>query len=84
MHMSLNQIVILLLVGLAAGWLAGLIVKGRGQGLLVNLIVGIIGAYLGNWLFGLMHISIGSGIASLVITALIGAIVLLALIKLIK
>jgi uncharacterized membrane protein YeaQ/YmgE (transglycosylase-associated protein family) len=84
MHMSLSQIAILLVVGLVAGWLAGLIMKGRGQGLLVNLIVGVVGAYLGNWLFGLLHISIGGGIASLIITALIGAIVLLALIKLIR
>ncbi|MGD8925897.1 MAG: GlsB/YeaQ/YmgE family stress response membrane protein [Thioalkalispiraceae bacterium] len=82
--MSLSQIAILLVVGLVAGWLAGLIMKGRGQGLLVNLIVGVVGAYLGNWLFGLLHISIGGGIASLIITALIGAIVLLALIKLIR
>ena len=65
-----------LLIGLVAGWLANLIVKGRGSGLIVNLVVGVVGGVLGGWLlslFGLVAVgTLGSLIASLV-----GAIVLL-------
>ncbi len=72
-----------LLIGLVAGWLAGRIMKGHGFGLLVNLIVGVIGSFLGGWLFGLLGIST-SGILGSLITALIGAVVLLWLLRLIK
>lgn len=84
MNINIEQLLVLVVVGLAAGWLAGLIMKGRGQGLAVNLIVGVVGAYLGNWLFGLIGVSLGSGFVGLIVTALIGAIVLLALVKLVK
>lgn len=82
--MDIKAIIIFLVVGGVAGWLAGLLMKGRSQGLLVNLIVGIIGAILGGWLFGVLGVHIGHGIVSNIITALIGAIVLLALVKLIR
>lgn len=82
--MDIKAIIIFLVVGGVAGWLAGLLMKGRNQGLLVNLIVGIIGAILGGWLFGALGVHIGHGIVSNIITALIGAIVLLALVKLIR
>lgn len=82
--MDIKAIIIFLVVGGVAGWLAGLLMKGRNQGLLVNLIVGIIGAILGGWLFGVLGVHIGHGIVSNIITALIGAIVLLALVKLIR
>lgn len=82
--MDIKSIIIFLIVGGVAGWLAGLLMKGRSQGLLVNLVVGIIGAVLGGWLFGVLGVHIGHGIVSLIITALIGAILLLALIKLIR
>jgi uncharacterized membrane protein YeaQ/YmgE (transglycosylase-associated protein family) len=72
-----------LLIGLAAGWLAGQIMKGGGYGLLGDLIVGVIGALLGGWLFGLLGISAGGLLGSL-ITATIGAIVLIALLRLIS
>ena len=67
-----------LIIGLIAGWLAETLMKGRGAGLLVNLIVGIIGAYVGGIVFGLLGLHAGGFIGSLV-TATVGAVVLLAL-----
>jgi uncharacterized membrane protein YeaQ/YmgE (transglycosylase-associated protein family) len=72
-----------LIIGLVAGWLAGRIMKGRGFGLLVNLIVGVIGAFLGGWLFSLLGLS-ATGILGSLVTALVGAIVLLWLLGLFK
>jgi len=71
------------LIGLAAGWLAGQIMRGGGFGLVGDLIVGVIGALLGGFLFGLLGISAGGLIGSL-ITATVGAIVLIALLRLIR
>ena len=71
-------------VGLVAGWLAGMVVKGKGQGLVVDLVVGVVGAVFGGWLFDVLGIRLGAGMVGAVITALIGAIVLLGLLKLIK
>ena len=72
-----------LIVGGVAGWLAGLIMKGRGFGILGNIIVGIIGGILGGWLFRAAGIG-GEGIVGSLITALVGAIVLLFIIGLIR
>jgi uncharacterized membrane protein YeaQ/YmgE (transglycosylase-associated protein family) len=72
-----------LIIGLVAGWLAETIMKGRGAGLVVNLIVGIIGAYLGGLLFGFLGLSMHGLIGSL-ISATVGAVVLLFLVGLIK
>ena len=69
-----------LIIGLVAGWLAGQIMKGKGFGLLGNLIVGCIGAVLGGYLFGLLGISTYGLIGSLV-TALAGALILLWIIQ---
>ena len=77
------EIVYFLIIGLVAGWLAGLIMKGGGFGLLGDLIVGVVGALLGGLLFGLLGIALGGLIGSL-ITATIGAIVLIFLLRLIK
>lgn len=65
-----------LLIGLAAGWIANLIVKGGSSGLLVNLIVGLVGGVLGGWLFSLIGLVPVGTLGSLV-TAVIGSIVLL-------
>ena len=81
--MDIQSLLMFLLIGLVAGWLAGKIMKGGGFGLVGNIIVGAIGAVLGGWLFGLLGISAGGLIGSLV-TALVGAIVLLYLVRLIK
>ncbi|MEK7235059.1 MAG: GlsB/YeaQ/YmgE family stress response membrane protein [Nitrospirota bacterium] len=72
-----------ILIGIAAGWLAGQIMKGGGFGVLGDLIVGVIGALLGGFLFGLLGIMTGGLVGSL-ITATVGAIVLIALLRFIK
>jgi len=72
-----------LIIGLIAGWLAGQIMKGKGFGLIGNLIVGVIGAILGGFIFGLLGIAANSLIGAL-IAALVGAIVLLWIIGLVK
>lgn len=70
-----------LIIGAVAGWLAGLAMKGRGFGLLGNLVVGILGAILGGWLFGAY---IGGGLIGSLVVAFLGAVILLLLIGLIK
>lgn len=65
-----------LLIGLAAGWVASLIVKGNGSGLIVNLIVGLIGGLLGGWLFSLLGI-VPVGTLGSLLAAVVGAVVLL-------
>jgi uncharacterized membrane protein YeaQ/YmgE (transglycosylase-associated protein family) len=72
-----------IIIGIAAGWLAGQLMKGGGFGLVGDLVIGVIGAFIGGWLFGALGISAGGLIGSLV-TATIGAVVLLFLIRLIK
>ena len=73
-----------LLIGAVAGWLAGNIMRGGGFGLLVNIILGIIGAFVGNWLFGVIGVSISDGVIGDLITGLIGAIVVLLVAGLFK
>ncbi|MEX2206919.1 MAG: GlsB/YeaQ/YmgE family stress response membrane protein [Myxococcota bacterium] len=72
-----------LLIGLAAGWLAGQIMKGGGFGLVGDLIVGVIGALLGGFLFGVLGLSAGGLLGSLVM-ATVGAIVLIWLLRFLK
>ncbi|HKW60756.1 MAG TPA: GlsB/YeaQ/YmgE family stress response membrane protein [Candidatus Dormibacteraeota bacterium] len=77
--MTLENVVVYIVVGLVAGFLAGLVVMGRGRGWFWNLIIGIIGAIIGGWLAGLLHISINVGIqiVNQIIIAFAGAVVLL-------
>jgi uncharacterized membrane protein YeaQ/YmgE (transglycosylase-associated protein family) len=82
--MDLQSLIVLLLVGLVAGWLAGQFVKGGGFGLIGDIIVGIVGALIAGWLFPQLGISLGSGILGAIISATIGAVILLVIIRLIK
>ena len=82
-HMTLIGLIIFLLIGAVAGWLAGVIMKGGGFGLVGNIVVGIIGSLIGGWLFGLLGIGAG-GLVGSIIAAVVGAIILLAIIRLIK
>lgn len=81
--MDLMSFLIFLALGALAGWLAGLIMKGGGFGIWVNIIVGIVGAVIGGWVFGLLGIYTDSLIGS-IITAVVGAVILLFIIGLIK
>lgn len=73
-----------LIIGAVAGWLAGLLMKGKGFGLLGNIVIGCIGALLGGFLFGLLGISSGGSLIGSLITALMGAVVLIYIVRLIK
>lgn len=81
--MSLEGLILFLLIGLIAGWLAGKIMRGGGFGLVGDLVVGVIGALLGGWLFGVLGLSAGGFLGQLIV-ALVGACVLLFLLRLIK
>lgn len=81
--MNITAIAVFLLIGAIAGWLAGKITKGRGFGLLGNMVVGIVGAVFGGFLFSWFGLSAGGFIGS-TLMATIGAVVLLSLIKVLK
>ncbi|ALK07905.1 GlsB/YeaQ/YmgE family stress response membrane protein [Blastochloris viridis] len=82
--MSIEALIVLVIIGAIAGWLAGLIVTGYGFGLAGNIVVGILGAFLGNWLLGASGLMFGTTILGAIIRALIGAIVLLLLLRLVR
>ena len=77
-------IIVWLIVGAIAGWLAGLIVKGAGFGLLGNITVGIVGAVVAGWLLPRLGILIGGGFIAEIINAAIGAIIVLVILSLIR
>lgn len=81
MNVSNETLLVVVLVGIVAGWLAGKIVDGGGFGLIGDLIVGVAGAFIGDWLLPRLNIHLGIGIVALIINATIGAIVLLAIIR---
>ena len=83
MHLSNESLLVIVAVGLIAGWLAGQVMRGSGFGLIGDLIVGLLGALIGDWLLPRLNIHLGTGIVALVISALIGAIVLLLILRLI-
>jgi uncharacterized membrane protein YeaQ/YmgE (transglycosylase-associated protein family) len=82
--MTAQGLIILLVVGAVAGWLAGVIMKGFGFGLIGNIIVGIVGAAIASWLFPYLNIQLGGGIVGAIIAATIGAIILLFIIGLVR
>ena len=73
-----------IIIGAVAGWLAGNIMRGGGFGLLMNIVVGVVGALIGGWVFDLLGIGTGDGLIGSLITALVGAILLLWVISLFK
>jgi uncharacterized membrane protein YeaQ/YmgE (transglycosylase-associated protein family) len=78
------ELLYVLLLGAVCGWLAGNIMKGGGFGLLINIILGIVGAFVGNWLFHTLGISIADGVLGDLITGLIGSIAVLLVAGLFK
>jgi uncharacterized membrane protein YeaQ/YmgE (transglycosylase-associated protein family) len=81
--MTFTDLIIFLVIGAVAGWLAGLIMKGGGYGLIGDIVVGVIGSVIGGWLFGVLGIAAGGLIGS-IIAAVVGAIILIAILRLIK
>ena len=82
--MDAHSLIIWLVVGAVAGWLAGTLVKGGGFGLIGDIVVGIIGAFIGGWLAGVLHLHIGVGIIASILTATLGAVVLILLVRLVR
>ena len=82
--MTIESLIIWLVIGGIAGWLAGLIVKGYGLGLIGNVVVGIVGAAVAGWLLPRIGIVIGGGMVAAIINAVIGAVILLILIGIIR
>lgn len=82
--MSVESLLVFLLVGAVAGWLAGLLVKGSGFGILGDIVVGIIGALVAGWLFPTLGVSLGSGIVAAILHAAIGAVLFLVVLRLLK
>ena len=84
MHLSAESLLVILLIGAVAGWLAGQIVQGTGFGLLGDIVIGIIGAFIASWLFPQLGLHLGSGIAAEIVAATIGAVLLLVIMRLIR
>ena len=82
--MDLSQIVVLLLIAVAVGWLAGVITRGGGFGLVGDILIAIVGAFVGRYLFDLLGIEIGDDYLDLFITATAGAVVVLLIVRLIR
>jgi uncharacterized membrane protein YeaQ/YmgE (transglycosylase-associated protein family) len=78
------EIIIFLLIGAVAGWLAGLVVRGYGFGLIGNIVVGIVGALIAGWLFPRLGIGLTAGTIGQIISAVIGAVILLVIIGLVR
>ncbi|HTB37712.1 MAG TPA: GlsB/YeaQ/YmgE family stress response membrane protein [Reyranella sp.] len=84
MDMSTESILVILFVGIVAGWLAGKVVRGAGFGLLGDLVIGIVGAFIATLLFPRLGIHLGSGILSEILFSALGAIILLLIVGLIR
>jgi uncharacterized membrane protein YeaQ/YmgE (transglycosylase-associated protein family) len=82
--MDAESIIIWLIIGALAGWLAGMVVRGGGYGLIGDIIVGIIGAVIAGWLLPRIGIIIGGGFIAAVINAFIGAVILLIILRLLR
>jgi uncharacterized membrane protein YeaQ/YmgE (transglycosylase-associated protein family) len=81
---SNESLLVILVVGLVAGWLAGKIVRGAGFGLIGDLVIGIVGAFIGDWLLPRIGIHLGTGIISAIVNATIGAVLLLLVVGLLR
>ena len=84
MHMSSESLLVVLFVGLVAGWLAGQFVQGTGFGLVGDLVVGLLGALIGSWLLPQLGIHLGTGLVSAIVNATIGAVLLLLVVRLVR
>lgn len=81
--MEIESIISILIIGAVAGWLGSVIYKGSGLGLLGNIVVGILGSFVGYWLLGKLDVTLGGGVIGAILTGAVGAIVILLLVNLI-
>ena len=84
MYLSGESILVILVVGLVAGWLAGKIVQGTGFGLIGDIAIGIVGALIASWLFPKLGFRLGTGLLREILDATIGAVILLVIIRLVR
>ena len=84
MHLSNQSLLVIIFVGIVAGWLAGRVMDGGGFGLIGDLLVGLVGAFIGDWLLPRLGIHLGVGIVAAIINAFIGAVILLLILRLIN
>lgn len=82
--LSVHSLLIILVIGIVAGWLAGKVVRGGGFGLIGDLVVGIVGAFIASALFPKLGVHIGGGIGEQIVYAMLGAILLLLVIRLVR
>ena len=73
-----------ILVGLIAGWLAGVVMKGGGYGIVVDIVLGMLGAIVGGWIFSVLGIGAGGGLIGGIVVAFIGAVALVAVTRALK
>jgi uncharacterized membrane protein YeaQ/YmgE (transglycosylase-associated protein family) len=84
MHLSNQGLLVIIVVGVVAGYLAGRVMEGGGFGLIGDLLVGLVGAFIGDWLMPQLGIHLGVGIVALIINAFVGAVVLLLILRLVS
>ncbi|MDE1933769.1 GlsB/YeaQ/YmgE family stress response membrane protein [Bradyrhizobium sp.] len=84
MYLSGEHLIVILFVGLIAGWLAGKIVRGAGFGIIGDIVIGVIGAFIASWLFPKLGIRVGTHLVSEIIESAIGAIILLLIVRLVR
>jgi uncharacterized membrane protein YeaQ/YmgE (transglycosylase-associated protein family) len=84
MHLSNETLIAIIIVGIVAGWLAGRVVDGGGFGLIGDLLVGLVGAFIGDWLLPRLGIHLGVGLVAAILNAFIGAVVLLLVLRLLS
>lgn len=82
--MGVESFIVWLIIGAVAGWLAGVITKGGGFGLVGNIVVGIIGAFVAGWLLPRVGFSFGGGVIAAILNAAIGGVVVLMLLSLVR
>ncbi len=80
----MNPLLYTLLVGALAGWLAGFLVKGGGFGIIGNIVIGILGAFIGTWLLGALGVSFGKTMLGQILTAAVGGAALLLVVGLVR
>ncbi len=83
MHLSNQSLLVIIIVGIVAGWLAGRVMESGGFGLIGDLLVGLVGAFIGDWLLPRLDVHLGQGIVALIVNAFIGAVVLLLTLRLV-
>lgn len=81
--MSGESLLVIIIVGIIAGWLAGLLVQGGGFGILGDLVIGVLGAFIGDYVLARLHIVLAHGLVGAIVDATIGAVILLVILRLV-